>query len=322
MEMQDNKLKLFIGSSSNGLEVAEYLHAALVLHYEARVWNQGIFGLSQSSWESLVTASKQFDFAVFVLTPDDMNTKRDNVSATRDSILFQVGFFMRSLGRERTFIVYCEDDQIDLPRELADITPATFKRQESMRAAINPSSVAIREAIKNIGKKRSSREDIQNALRELSDHYIVVNDLKQIHHMLQNLESPVNVLVNWFESSSAPARRKEPLNIKFIRTIEGYWKPIHEQFTVIHFFASSLGDSRSMASGNVNVLTMLQALFKERDDFEAILKEPKSSGLYSLTMDISSDCSSLLTIIDVLMMRRFDQIDSIKGRLTRSINDE
>jgi predicted nucleotide-binding protein len=34
----------------------------------------------------------------FVLTPDDMITKRDNVPATRDSILFQVGFFMESLG--------------------------------------------------------------------------------------------------------------------------------------------------------------------------------------------------------------------------------
>src|SRR2546422_10590322 len=159
MEMHDNLPSLFIGSSSEGLEVAEYLQAALEGHCEATIWSQGVFGLSQGTLESLVAACKQFDFAALVLTPDDMVTKRGSrTRAARDNVLFELGLFMGSLGRERTFIVYCRDENIDLPSDLAGVTPATFPKREdgNMQAAINPAAVQIREAIKKAGGKRES----------------------------------------------------------------------------------------------------------------------------------------------------------------------
>jgi predicted nucleotide-binding protein len=160
METQVNLPRLFIGSSSEGLGIAEYLQIALANHCDAIIWSQGIFGLSQGTLESLVAACKQFDFAALVLTPDDMVTKRGKRNrSARDNVLFELGLFMGSLGRERTFIVYCKDDQIDLPSDLAGVTAATFKRQENMRAAINPAAVAIRDVIKKLNKKGDSLGD-------------------------------------------------------------------------------------------------------------------------------------------------------------------
>src|SRR5437764_10324675 len=120
METHNNLPSLFIGSSSEGLKIAEYLQQALEGHCEATIWSQGIFGLSQGTLESLVAACKQFDFAALVLTPDDMVTKRGKRNrSARDNVLFELGLFMGSLGRERTFIVYCNDDKIDLRSHLA-----------------------------------------------------------------------------------------------------------------------------------------------------------------------------------------------------------
>src|SRR4051794_1835115 len=115
MEVHDNLPSLFIGSSSEGLEVAEYLQAALEGHCEATIWSQGVFGLSQSPLESLVTVCRRSDFAAFILTSNDMLSKQSSVEqAIRDNILFEVGFFMGGLGRYRTFVVYSRDDNLDL----------------------------------------------------------------------------------------------------------------------------------------------------------------------------------------------------------------
>ncbi len=159
MEIRDNLPSLFIGSSSEGLKVAEYLQVALEGYCEATIWRQGVFDLSQGILEGLVAACKQFDFAALVLTPDDMVTKRGSRNrAARDNVLFELGLFMGSLGRERTFIVYCRDEKIDLPSDLAGVTAATFPKREdgNMGAALNPVAIKIREAIKKGGGKRDS----------------------------------------------------------------------------------------------------------------------------------------------------------------------
>jgi len=151
MEVHDNLPSLFIGSSSEGLKVAEYLQQALEGHCEATIWSQGVFGLSLGTLESLVAACKQFDFAALILTPDDMVTKRGSRNrAARDNVLFELGLFMGSLGRERTFIVYCRDEKIDLPSDFAGVIAAKFPKREddNMAAAIGPVAVKIREVIK------------------------------------------------------------------------------------------------------------------------------------------------------------------------------
>jgi hypothetical protein len=104
----------------------------------------------------LVEACKKFDFAVLVLSPDDLITKRGSVRpAARDNVLFEAGLFMGSLGQERTFLVYCRDDNIDLPSDLAGITIATYRRRKdgNMRAGISSVAVKIREAINKVQKK-------------------------------------------------------------------------------------------------------------------------------------------------------------------------
>jgi hypothetical protein len=149
------KPRLFIGSSVEGKEIADTLQVLLDYDAEVTVWHQGVFGLSQGSLESIVNAAREdnFDFAALVLTPDDLVSKRgENVSSSRDNVIFELGLFMGSLGRDRTFIVYCRDIALDLPSDLAGVTPATFADREdkNLRAALGPVRTQIMDAIKKL----------------------------------------------------------------------------------------------------------------------------------------------------------------------------
>jgi hypothetical protein len=139
---------MFIGSSTEGLSIARALHAELEHDVDPTVWNQGVFGLSQSGLEALENQARTFDFAVLVLTPDDLLTKRGDLGkAPRDNVLLEVGLFIGALGRHRVFLVSCRDDVLDLPSDLDGITRAQFNRRPDVRAAIGPAATSIRTAI-------------------------------------------------------------------------------------------------------------------------------------------------------------------------------
>jgi len=145
------RAKVFIGSSSEGLAIAEYLQAGLDPEVECTIWSQGVFGLSRGTLENLVTATGMYDYAVLVLTPDDLTTVRGKTqNSPRDNVLFELGLFMGALGRERTFIVHCRDTQLELPSDLAGVSVATFgtRNDNNFRAALGPICTTLKEAIK------------------------------------------------------------------------------------------------------------------------------------------------------------------------------
>ena len=97
---------IFVGSSTEGLRVAQTVQALLDPTVEVEVWSQGVFGLGQGTLESLVLALDRFDFAVLVLTADDLTTSRGIGSpAARDNVLLELGLFVGGLGRDRTFML-------------------------------------------------------------------------------------------------------------------------------------------------------------------------------------------------------------------------
>ncbi|WP_437937308.1 TIR domain-containing protein [Sorangium sp. So ce341] len=142
--------RIFIGSSVEGLRVAEHIQLGLDYDADCTVWSQGVFGLSGGTLESLCSAVRDFDFAVLVLTPDDLVQKRGQaMNSPRDNVLFELGLFMGALGRERTFIVHCRDEPMGLPSDLAGVTAATFARRAdgNLQAALGAVCTQIRNAV-------------------------------------------------------------------------------------------------------------------------------------------------------------------------------
>jgi predicted nucleotide-binding protein len=89
------KLAVFIGSSTEGLEFARAIRSLLAEVAEVKVWREGLFGVGDVTVEALLNALPRFDFAVLVLSPDDVTVSRaDTTSSPRDNVVFELGLFM------------------------------------------------------------------------------------------------------------------------------------------------------------------------------------------------------------------------------------
>ena len=123
-----NELKhrsVFIGSSSEGLELAQAVKSQFQEMSWVDIWNEGVFLLNRSNLDSLLRAADLYDFAILCLTPDDMVEKRGReYNAPRDNLLFELGLFLGRMGIYRTFIV--SDADIQLPSDFNGISVSTL----------------------------------------------------------------------------------------------------------------------------------------------------------------------------------------------------
>lgn len=116
----------------------------------------GEFELSASFIESLEKASGETDFAVMVVTPDDVTTSRNKKKpAPRDNVVFELGLFMGCLGRDRCFILSEEGSDLKLPTDLLGVKTAIFKRSvdRDLEAALATSSRLISKRIAKLGNR-------------------------------------------------------------------------------------------------------------------------------------------------------------------------
>ena len=168
--------KVFIGSSSEGEKYAKAMQLLLDKKCEVTIWSQGVFGLSQGTLESLILALDKFDFAILLLTPDDMVSSRDETKQSpRDNVLFELGLFVGGLGRNRTFIVYDRTKTIKLPSDLVGITAATFHEhtEGNLEAALGACCTQIENEITKQGIKMNAE---LNKLSNATQDFELTND--------------------------------------------------------------------------------------------------------------------------------------------------
>lgn len=176
-----DKPTAFIGSSSEGLEIARAVEWHLDREVEVTLWSQGVFGLGIGTLESLVATLDQFDFGVLVLTPDDLTESRGHKSnSPRDNVLIELGLFLGSKGRGRTFVLCDRDVNLKIPGDLAGVTLATFSGSRSdgnLRAAVSPACTEIIERIRLMG--RVPQPSPLGGLTALRPHNLIVKTSEQ-----------------------------------------------------------------------------------------------------------------------------------------------
>jgi len=181
MPKRSDRPSVFVGSSKEGASVAKAMQVALDESCEVELWSQGVFGLSQGTLESLVSAADRFDFAVLVLTADDLLVSRGGVHASaRDNVLFELGLFIGRLGRDRTFIVSDRTNPPRLPSDLAGITTATFQPHDSgnLQAALGAACTTIEQHIGRVGPRESTRfRHLSRATAEFEEVSADANEL-------------------------------------------------------------------------------------------------------------------------------------------------
>jgi predicted nucleotide-binding protein len=195
------KPRVFVGSSVESLKIAEAILYNLEYTAQVTPWSQGIFKLSKSALNSLTTELKNFDFGIFVLSPDDiLQIRNEQFSVARDNVIFELGLFIGKLGAERCFIVVprdCED--LHLPTDLTGFTPATYdaKRDDNnWKAALSFACIEIKESIERLGRFETSQslnEKPQNVNQ--TNKYPIQAINTKINSIIDQQIEPVNNFV-------------------------------------------------------------------------------------------------------------------------------
>ena len=150
--MSTERKALFVGSSSEGLPIAEAIPQILERDLEVITW-PNIFVPSQYTLESLGQRMKDFDAAAFVLSPDDwVQSRGKRRLAPRDNVLLEIGLSIGCLGRQRTFLIIDRTVETKLPSDLHGVNVATYQphRVGSWVTALLPACLGIRDAIQKL----------------------------------------------------------------------------------------------------------------------------------------------------------------------------
>ncbi len=143
--------RALIGSSTEGITAANKIQELLADDLSVVVWNQGtVFGLGDATLEALEAAVLEYQFGIFVFTPDDrLHSRGETKSVARDNVIFELGLFIGKLGRHRGFLVHPGKGAIALPSDLVGITTAIYDPEEkNPAAAFGPVCNRIRDAVR------------------------------------------------------------------------------------------------------------------------------------------------------------------------------
>lgn len=154
-------LSVFVGSSSEALPYARAVRACFEADkgspgdpgIDVTLWNEDFFRPGSTFIETLTTEVSRFDFAVFVLSPDDLIDRRGtSAKGPRDNIIFELGLFMGHLTRARTFAIVQETAEA-LPSDLAGVVNDRFRPRddENHRAAVGAACDRLLKRIRELG---------------------------------------------------------------------------------------------------------------------------------------------------------------------------
>lgn len=122
--------RVFFISSKESLPVAKAIrHGLKYTDADSVLWSdEDMFPPGSYPLEVLEREVDQADFGVAIAHPDDIVRSRTRESATpRDNVIFELGFFMSRLGRNRTFLLVPQmDAELKLPSDFKGMTPIIY----------------------------------------------------------------------------------------------------------------------------------------------------------------------------------------------------
>ena len=243
------KPRLFVGSSTEGLDVAYAIQANLDFDAEVTVWPQDVFRLSSSAIDDLLRVLETNDFGVFVFTPDDLiKMKGTEVPAARDNVVFELGLFIGRLGKERTFIVIPRGpNDLHLPTDLTGITPGSYdphRSDNNLKAALGPFCNDVKKAMDARGVSRASPKivvpDTPRAAHE--------KGVKKVAGLFARAYGPHGSIVSLtLESGEELVSRKGSIIVRGVRSLDVLEsKGIASQQAVVTEMQERVGDGTAM----------------------------------------------------------------------------
>ena len=224
------KPKIFIASSAESLDIAEAVNVNLDHDFEVSLWRAGTFKLSSTATDDLVTKASSVDFALFVFAPDDLATIRDSSKhIVRDNVVFELGLFIGSIGKERCFILKPRGQEMHLPSDLVGTNFADFdpgRTDRDLQSATNAACTEIKKRSTEIGVITQTMLAVHQRLRSNPPQYkLVASDYEFLSACLESHTGsphglPFHVICNNLRRISNNALRVAAVKLERMSMIE------------------------------------------------------------------------------------------------------
>lgn len=116
-----SKKRIILFSSKEGLQLAQHVQKSFYpKEYAVKLWTNGLFALSKPYINNFLDIKKDYDFAVFVVSNDDIVKYRNGkYYKPRDNIIFEMGLCIGTFGLER--VIIAKPECVVLPSDLMGV---------------------------------------------------------------------------------------------------------------------------------------------------------------------------------------------------------
>lgn len=176
------KPSVFIGSSTESLDIAKAIHGNLDRTADPCTWVNEVFTPSSFPVDALLSTLQLKDFAVFVCAGDDITETRQETYATpRDNVIFELGMAFGCLGRNRVFLVVERDSSsFLLPSDLDGIKTLDYpsRPDNDWGNALLPACTEIEKIMKQEGRRVAIQNNSTNLQHTPKEELLIVSDDK------------------------------------------------------------------------------------------------------------------------------------------------
>lgn len=146
--------KVFIGSSTETLPIANKLKCALTSSYEVMLWTDGVFTPGTYLLDSLVQAGDFYDFFVLFAVGDDQVISRGKEhAAPRDNLIFELGLFLGKVRKERVIIITDKGNPVKLPSDISGVEVLRIDLTKANKKEIQRACLSLTGVIDKLGRR-------------------------------------------------------------------------------------------------------------------------------------------------------------------------
>lgn len=154
LKPKNTRPNLFIGCSVEDLEVARAIQFNLDHDkIDTEIWTDNIFLPSSYTISDLLSQLKKSDFALFVMSGNDITESRGTRLLTpRDNVVFEIGLFMGKLKNDRVMMIKPRGEKLKIPSDLLGLRLLEYdSSMKNLSSALGPACFEIRAVINNKG---------------------------------------------------------------------------------------------------------------------------------------------------------------------------
>lgn len=206
--MLQKERKVFIGSSSEGRQIADIVSDALsrsnnkIKNYklEPCLWDYADWKLNFAILNSLVEFPQKYSYSIFVFTPDDTVISRDEeTKRVRDNVLFEFGLFVgQKDGTNKAFVIHPKDKDFVLATDIKGIYAPAYDHSHDREILKNRINAVVNKIVDVIDKYESSiieqsEQAIKTTVQGLRESLARSNEYEKVHKIIDALKDLVEL---------------------------------------------------------------------------------------------------------------------------------